>query len=236
MQTAESGAQSSVSAASAPAASTSAGGSKGAGGDARPATSRRGGTPRSRSSERRLRQLVLRLRGCLAAIPPQQAKALELRTGIGLRRSYGRAEVARKLRVSSAREARIERTAVAALKSAARDGACATKRSARPATVLLSAPGPVAQQALPVALTTAPATSNPLPSSASPSAKDEERNGRRATAAPRIVPGASIPASFPAPGSGSNSFEYLALALLAATALAAPLALRARSRPAAAGP
>jgi hypothetical protein len=92
---------------------------------------RAGGRARRVSlSNHRLRLIVMRLRGCLSAIAPQQAEVLVLRTGIGLRRSYRPDQIARILRVTLPREAQIERSGVSALQSAARDGSCTGARGA----------------------------------------------------------------------------------------------------------
>ena len=69
-------------------------------------------------------RLVARLRGCLSAIAPDEARALMLRSGVGVRRSYRAGEVARMLGITSARENQIERRAAAALQTAAGERSC----------------------------------------------------------------------------------------------------------------
>lgn len=88
-------------------------------------------------SKRRLRQIVMALRGCLKAIAPQQAEVLVLRSGIGLRRSYRRPAIAGILRVTLPREAQIERAGVSALRAAASGGLCGSVRGATAVSSLL---------------------------------------------------------------------------------------------------
>lgn len=93
------------------------------------------GTP----STKYLRGLVDQLSGCLSALAPQAQRVLVLRAGIGIGRSYTPSQVASKLHVSAAYEGRVQRAAVTALQTEARDGTCG------------AAPGSIPVSALPLA-------------------------------------------------------------------------------------
>ncbi len=174
--------------------------------------------------------MILRYMGCLAAIAPRQARALSLRTGIGVRRKYSLAETARALRVSIRRELQIERSAVAALTRADRHEHCAGgahATAAAPAGVLLAGAPAFGspQQASPAGATAV---------SAAFATRTEPRRASGKGGAP-AVSGAALVPPLPHPGTGYLTLvAYLILALLLAAAVAA-LVRRWRSRMAPAG-
>ena len=168
--------------------------------------------------------MILRYRGCLAAIAPRQARALSLRTGIGLRRKYSAAETARALGVSIRREHQIERAAVAALARADRHEQCAGgahATTAAPARVLLAgAPAfGLPQQASPAGATAVSAAF----------ASHTERRRASGNGGARSVSSAALVPPLPHSGSGSLT-AYLLLALLVATVATALLLRLSRSR------
>jgi hypothetical protein len=71
---------------------------------------------------RRLRALVRRRRGCLAELPTGARRLLRLRAGLGEEAGLSAESVARILHVSPAREVRLERRALTALRLEARHG------------------------------------------------------------------------------------------------------------------
>jgi hypothetical protein len=80
--------------------------------------------PRGGGSERRLRSVVVRLSSCVSRLTPRGQRLLLLRAGIDTSGSVSRRAVARKLRISVAREARSERAALRNLRRASRRGSC----------------------------------------------------------------------------------------------------------------
>jgi hypothetical protein len=80
--------------------------------------------PRGGGSALRLRSVVVRLSSCVSRLKPRGQRLLLLRAGIGIAGPAGRHDVARKLRISVAREARSERAALRKLRRAARRGSC----------------------------------------------------------------------------------------------------------------
>jgi hypothetical protein len=100
----------------------------------RPAASQRGGARAGRrpsarklaAENRRLRALVNRDRGCLASLTPPQDKLLSLRAGVGRRSPSSASAVARTIGVSLAREQRLERRALRALRKQATSGCSAS--------------------------------------------------------------------------------------------------------------
>jgi TPR repeat protein len=156
------------------------------------------------------------------------AKVLIFRTGIGLRRRYSRREVARMVRVSVAREGRMERRAVAALAEAGADGSCPrATRASEPGTLfamledLSSTPfsafqGPApAQQASP--------TTSVANRSGSRGRRVEPQGRRAVSAATAVLPFGPLPHS----GSGFPFLILVGVALLAGAALLTPYARRA---------
>jgi hypothetical protein len=80
--------------------------------------------PRGGGSVQQLRSVVVRLSNCVSRLKPRGQRLLLLRAGIGTAGSTSRRAVARRLRISIAREARSERAALRKLRSAARRGSC----------------------------------------------------------------------------------------------------------------
>ena len=165
------------------------------------------------SPQAALRRLVLRLRGCLAALPPRQAQALVLRTGIGLPRDFSREEVARLLRVSLQQEGRIEHDAVAGLDNLSH-ARCAGSRASLQAATHAAVTGALALLR----------QSTPAAPSATPSAGRSRRAspGARQTAAASPATnssGRSRSAAIAPPQTGGP--VWLLLALITAGLLAA---------------
>jgi hypothetical protein len=108
----------------------------------RPAASQRGKTRAGRhpsarklaAENRRLRALVSRDRGCLASLTPPQDKLLSLRAGVGRRSPSSASAVARTIGVSLAREQRLERRALRALRRKATSGCPARTPAAASST------------------------------------------------------------------------------------------------------
>jgi hypothetical protein len=88
------------------------------------------GDLRAGAQQRRLRNLVVRLSGCLSALPVLDQRWLLLRAGIDTPRPDSRRAIARILHISPGREARIERVAVIDLQAAARESPCASTAAA----------------------------------------------------------------------------------------------------------
>ena len=86
-------------------------------------------------SDRRLRRLVSRLKGCLPSLAPRQSNVLVLRTGLGLKHAYSRRQVARILHVTLQQEGKAERQAVSGLQSASAGGRCVSAQSSVPKAV-----------------------------------------------------------------------------------------------------
>ena len=81
---------------------------------------------RRTAAARQLRNLVVRLRGCLSTLRPQAQRVLLLRAGIGTARPHSATAVAHILSISVVREAQVEHAALVDLRAAARDGRCAS--------------------------------------------------------------------------------------------------------------
>jgi hypothetical protein len=91
--------------------------------------------------ERRLRQVVGRLRGCLDGLPVLERRVLILRAGVGPGDPRSRARVARATDLSTRRVARLERRGLRRLRGLARGGCGMSARSDDPvAIVRVSAP------------------------------------------------------------------------------------------------
>lgn len=191
-------------------------------------------------SKRYLRGLVLRFKSCLAVISTRQEKVLALRTGLGLKQSYGPSRVARILHVSVAREGQIEHNAVAALGSAAAAGFCSDTRSATTANVLVIAPEHLSANARVIAPEQLAQThSGPPMSSVSSRARQKRRRVPHSfkpirPAVSRASTGPPFP--FAHPNSSSGVLLLIVLAGLGAAGLLALLSRRrmVRARPTAA--
>jgi hypothetical protein len=93
-------------------------------------------------SQRRVRRNVRRFAGCLGRLPSRQRKVLTLRAGIGSQSPSTRRRVARRLDLSAARVAGIERRGLRALRALGRGGGCGAASDA--ALVGPAAPGAAA--------------------------------------------------------------------------------------------
>ena len=180
-------------------------------------------------SERKLRQLVLRLRGCLSSLSSQQTHVLVLRTGLGLKHDYTRRQVARILSASLAREGRIERQAVASLTMASAQGRCGS-------------PATSAQTAMFRAVSLLSALNDGAPAStmrtsvttSSGAGASQVRSGSRHRSGPQPARSQRPPTSSAAiapPGHGAGEWLLLVLLIAAALALGWFTLSRLRSQP-----
>lgn len=183
------------------------------------AASRRGHAGSAPFSERYLIRTVSRLRTCLSVIGSHQARALMLRTGIGVRRRHSRRAVARILRVTLHREGQIERKGVTALRTAAAEGFCAGPSHTTGLTAEANETSLLAAE-LPT----------PLATRSSPPGKRRELHRRHSTSSrsQQSVSGASAGLPLPLPHPGSSSSDLLLIVLAALLAAAAVLAVLAR--------
>jgi hypothetical protein len=78
----------------------------------------------NRSALLALQQLVLRLSGCLAALPYEDRLALQLSSGVGVARPLDPLAVAAYMHIGTARLAALERSALHELVQASRGGGC----------------------------------------------------------------------------------------------------------------
>ena len=168
-------------------------------------------------SQRKLRRLVSRLKGCLSSLAPRQTEVLVLRTGLGLKHAYTRRQVARILHVSLPQEGNIERQAVAGLNSAAAGGRCtSTPTSVRKAVARTVG--------LLLALTNQLASTGSTPTGASPGTRQRAQHDPQAQGRPLQRPAARRPssrfksASIAPPEHGGLDWLLLLLALLIAAA------------------
>jgi len=76
------------------------------------------------SRERALKAIVARFQGCLGVLPDAQRQVLELRVGVGTIRPLSPRAAAARMHVGVARVTRLERQAVAELRSAAATHSC----------------------------------------------------------------------------------------------------------------
>jgi Sigma-70, region 4 len=91
--------------------------------------------------ERRLRQVVGRLRGCLDGLPMLERRVLVLRAGVGPGGPRSRTRVARALDLTPRRVARLERRGLRHLRGSGRDGCGIGTSADDPVTVVrVSAP------------------------------------------------------------------------------------------------
>lgn len=97
-----------------------------------------------------LRILVTHLRGCLASLPAELRKVLQLRSGVGERRALTRVVLARVLHLTRSHLARLEARALRALRAAAAAGDCA--RATTPASTTRFADYRLADYQLPASL------------------------------------------------------------------------------------
>ena len=131
-------------------------------------------------TQQELRRLVSRLRGCLASLTARQTQVLVLRSGLGLRHSDTRRQVAAILHVTLRQEGRIERQATSGLTRASAQGRCANRVTLLRASLLhtlslllpLTFPPPASASARPPVQ---PATTN------HPTAKSRHGRVSRAT-------------------------------------------------------
>jgi Sigma-70, region 4 len=91
-----------------------------------PLEGRAGSRARARiaSREHALKAIVARFQGCLGVLPDAQRKVLELRVGVGTIRPLSPRAVAARMHLGVARVTRLERQAVAELRSAAATHSC----------------------------------------------------------------------------------------------------------------
>ena len=180
-------------------------------------------------SNRRLRRLVSRLKGCLQSLAPRESNVLVLRTGLGLKHAYSRRQVARILHVTLQQEGKAERKAVTGLQNASAGGRCVSAQSSVPAAVartvsLLASTnqlGPTGN-ASPGAFPGAP---QPAGKSSSPGHGGAHANSGGGGSSNPEVKSASIS---PQQHAG---FDWLVLALLAAAAVMALWFIVARRQP-----
>lgn len=136
-----------------------------------------------------------------------------LRTGIGMRRSYSRRELARRLRVSLAREGQIEERAVSALRASARSGVCEKARGEAAPRAFPSVSGTFS-------LLEEPLVGPLLTATTSAGANEGPEQGRHAARSKQrhAVSGVSVQESaippLPHPGSSFSGLNFLVLALL----------------------
>jgi hypothetical protein len=91
----------------------------------------------TRKGDRALRRAVLNLQECLGSVPHRERRVLELRAGVGDKRTRSRAEVARLTGLHRKTVARLERRGLKRLYKLANAGSCARASSssgAAPAT------------------------------------------------------------------------------------------------------
>jgi hypothetical protein len=158
------------------------------------------------SSQRKLRQLVSRFKGCLSSLAPRQTEVLVLRSGFGLKHAYGRRQVARILHVSLPQEGKIERHAVAGLNGVAAGGRCASTPTSIRTTVARTV-------GLLVALTNQVASTGNTPSGVSTTTARRHvtahpRNSARPTAAGRTPTSRFRSAAFTPPEGGSLNWLF----------------------------
>jgi ketosteroid isomerase-like protein len=123
--------------------SVQGGGSSGGGGTSQAAqqhAAARQAAIRNKRETRNVRRSVLRLRGCLSALPARQGRYLHLRAGVGRPHAMGRAAAARAVGIRGARSRGFERRALAALHTAHRQSGCGagTSQGAAPAHGLMA--------------------------------------------------------------------------------------------------
>lgn len=157
-------------------------------------------------SAARVRALVSRFRGCLAALPLKEEQVLILRSGVGLRRGYDDPAVARILGMSVPREQQTELLAVGQLTATASEASCRLWESWRSALAVVTARLSVLSSLMagPAAITQTPLTFVSTVISPAPS--------RGAVAAAPPVPATSFglagpPTGRAAQGSGSSKHQ-----------------------------